>query len=163
MSLTSYRAAPPRVTTMSLACPLAVADSSGCGGTGCVRRPGEQKRMRGLIADFAACEPLMTGQAGPGANRPQQNQYNQSQYRASQNGAGCRPKGEPPGRAIAVALAAALPRKPAAARSPRSSVQPHRRATLASMASQIRAAMSAPPKALTWRMPVGEVTLISVR
>ena len=35
--------------------------------------------------------------------------------------------------------------------------------TLASMASQINAAMSGPPKAFTWRMPVGEVTLISMR
>jgi hypothetical protein len=35
--------------------------------------------------------------------------------------------------------------------------------SLASMASQIKAAMSAPPKALTWRMPVGDVTLISVK
>ena len=35
--------------------------------------------------------------------------------------------------------------------------------TFRSIASQISAAMSAPPKAFTWRMPVGEVTLISVR
>jgi len=35
--------------------------------------------------------------------------------------------------------------------------------TFRSIASQISAAMSAPPNALTWRMPVGEVTLISVR
>ena len=33
----------------------------------------------------------------------------------------------------------------------------------ASIASQISAAMSAPPKRFTSRMPVGEVTLISVR
>ena len=32
----------------------------------------------------------------------------------------------------------------------------------ASIASQISAAMSAPPKRFTSRMPVGEVTLISV-
>ena len=35
--------------------------------------------------------------------------------------------------------------------------------TFRSRASQISTAMSGPPKALTWRMPVGEVTLISVR
>ena len=34
--------------------------------------------------------------------------------------------------------------------------------SLASIASQISAAMSAPPKRFTSRMPVGEVTLISV-
>jgi len=37
------------------------------------------------------------------------------------------------------------------------------RAAFFSMASQIRAATSAPPNFLSWRMPVGEVTLISVR
>jgi len=36
-------------------------------------------------------------------------------------------------------------------------------ASFASMRSQIMAAMSGPPKCLMARMPVGEVTLISVR
>ena len=37
------------------------------------------------------------------------------------------------------------------------------RFTFASITSQIMAAMSGPPNCATWRMPVGEVTLISVR
>ena len=37
------------------------------------------------------------------------------------------------------------------------------RASFASMRSQITAAMSGPPSRLMMRMPVGEVTLISVR
>src|SRR6185312_10079679 len=37
------------------------------------------------------------------------------------------------------------------------------RFTFASITSQIIAAMSGPPNCATWRMPVGEVTLISVR
>jgi len=37
------------------------------------------------------------------------------------------------------------------------------RFTFRSIASQISAAISGPPKSLTCRMPVGEVTLISVR
>ena len=36
-------------------------------------------------------------------------------------------------------------------------------ATFFSITSQIMAAMSGPPNCCTWRMPVGEVTLISVR
>ena len=39
----------------------------------------------------------------------------------------------------------------------------HVRPRLFSITSQISAAMSGPPKRLTSRMPVGEVTLISVR
>src|SRR5690606_22909702 len=38
-----------------------------------------------------------------------------------------------------------------------------RAATFFSTTSQIMAAMSGPPNSFTWRMPVGEVTLISVR
>ena len=38
-----------------------------------------------------------------------------------------------------------------------------RRTTFPSIESQIIAAMSGPPKSRTWRMPVGDVTLISVR
>src|SRR5262249_41439538 len=40
---------------------------------------------------------------------------------------------------------------------------PRRHQRRASIASQTRAAMSTPPKRFTSRMPVGEVTLISVR
>ncbi len=49
------------------------------------------------------------------------------------------------------------------AKRPRGSRAPHRLPTRASTLSQIIAAMSLPPNALTCRMPVGDVTLISVR
>ena len=45
----------------------------------------------------------------------------------------------------------------------RLTAQPFARSTFASIASQISAAQSAPPKRLISWMPVGEVTLISVR
>ena len=50
--------------------------------------------------------------------------------------------------------------------SPKDLLSRHRffsRFTFASITSQIMAAMSEPPNWATWRMPVGEVTLISVR